>query len=137
MYCQNIFITRIKYLKISLNSFLPKNRVFSLARSTEPRGHFGLSLCMLCTFVGRPVDRPVNQAVGQAVDRLALAWPQLRLVLTLKKDRTSVFIFNRSERRLTYQHLQKISRRQANDQREGSNMDITNSVKQIVSQTCL
>jgi len=57
--------------------------------------------------------------------------------LTLKKDRTFAFIFNRSERCLTYQHLQKISQRQADDQREGSKMDITNPVKQIVSQTCL
>ena len=56
-------------------------------------------------------------------------------LLTLKKDRTPTFIFNRSERRLTYRHLQKISRRQADDQRQCSNMDITDPVKQIVSQS--
>jgi len=36
-------------------------------------------------------------------------------LLTLEKDRTPAFIFNQSERRLTYRHLQKISRRQADD----------------------
>ena len=59
------------------------------------------------------------------------------VLLTLEKDGTPAFIFSRSEQRLTYWHLQKISQRQADDKRQGSNMDITNPVKQIVSQSCL
>ena len=59
------------------------------------------------------------------------------VLLTLEKDRTPAFIFNQSERRLTYRHLQKISRRQGDDQKWGSNMDITNPVKQIVNQSYL
>ena len=59
------------------------------------------------------------------------------VLLTLEKDRTLAFIFNRSERCLTYRHIQKINRRQADDQRWGSNMDITNPVKQIVRQSYL
>jgi len=38
-------------------------------------------------------------------------------LLTLEKDKTPAFIFNRSERRLTYRHLQKRRWRQADDQR--------------------
>jgi len=58
-------------------------------------------------------------------------------MLTLYKDKTLTFIFNRSEQRLTYQHLQKISRRQADDQGQGSDLDFTDPVKQTVRQSCL